>query len=316
MILITGGMGFIGMHTTRAFLDAGESVVATQHSARREPEIFKEEIGKRLTIERVDVAQGSELLDVVRKNRVTGIVHLVAPRLGALSPDAEFHLNIEGLLNVLEAGRLGEVKRVLVASSQSVYSGVPEGPFREDTPLPVASVNATETFKKTFEILISHYADRTEMDVVAVRIGGIYGPLYYSMFNLPSRYCHAAIKGVAPDFTGYPGGMPFSEDEGGDFCFVKDVARGIQLVQSADKLAHRVYNVGGGKLVKLGEIPAAVRQAIPSADAPVQEGRSPRGRTNTYLDISRARDDVGYEPEHDIQSGIATYLEWLREHPE
>jgi UDP-glucose 4-epimerase len=309
-------MGFIGMHTTRAFLDAGESVTVTQYSARREPEIFKEEIGKRVTIERVDVAQGSELLDVVRKNGVTGILHLVAPRLGALSPDAEFHLNLEGLLNVLEAGRLGGVKRVVVASSQSVYGGLSEGPFREDTPLPITSVNATETFKKTFEILISHYADRTDLDVVAVRIGGVYGPLYYSMFNLPSRYCHAAIKGVAPDFTGYPGGMPFSEDEGGDFCFVKDVARGIQLVQSADKLSHRVYNLGGGKQVKLGEIPAAVRRVIPSADAPVQEGRGPRGRSNTYLDISRARDDVGYEPKHDIQSGIAAYVEWLREHPE
>ncbi len=316
MILITGGMGFIGMHTARKFLDAGNDVVITQHSARREPEIFRDDIGKRLQIERADVARSAEVLDVVLKHSVTDIVHLVAPRLGALSPDAEFHLNLDGLINVLEAGRMGGVRRVLVASSQSVYGGLREGPFREDAPLPVTSTNSTETFKKCFEILALHYADRTKMDVVSMRIGGIYGPLYYSMFNLPSRYCHAAVKGTTPDFGNYPGGVPFSEDEGGDFCYVKDVAQGIQLLQASDNLSHRIYNLGGGQRVTLGEIPAAVRQVLPNADLPIQEGASGRGRTNSYADISRAAEDAGYAPEHDIRSGVAQYLEWLQTHAE
>ena len=62
MILITGGMGFIGMHTARKFLDAGNDVVITQHSARREPELFRDDIGSRLQIERTDVARSAEVL--------------------------------------------------------------------------------------------------------------------------------------------------------------------------------------------------------------------------------------------------------------
>jgi UDP-glucose 4-epimerase len=314
MILITGGMGFVGMHTARRFLDVGERVVITQHQASREPEIFKNDIGKALIVERVDITSSYDMLDVVRRHKVTDIVHLVAPRLGALSPAEEFRVNITGLLSVLEAARLGGVRRLQVASSQSVYTGLPEGPYREETPLPVVSANSTEAFKKTFEILTLHYADRTGLPVVLMRLGGIYGPLYYSMFNIPSRMCHAAIKGVPADFSGALG-TPYAEDDG-DFCYVKDCARGIQMLHAAEKLSHRVYNIGAGRGFKVGEIAAAVTKAAPGAQITVQPGRNPRGRANAYMDLTRTRAEVGYQPEYDIQRGVAEYIGWLRTHPE
>jgi len=101
MILIIGGMGFIGLHTARRFLDAGENVVITQFQTRREPDFIKDEIGKRVIVERLDVTSGNELMDIVRKHKVTGIVDLVAPALGALSPGEDFRVNMLGLINVL-----------------------------------------------------------------------------------------------------------------------------------------------------------------------------------------------------------------------
>jgi UDP-glucose 4-epimerase len=88
-----------------------------------------------------------------------------------------------------------------------------------------------------------HYASRTGMEVVSLRIGSPFGPLYHSLAAPSSRICHAAAKGVPVDFTGARRGAPHEEDEVGPF-YVKDCATAIQLLQMADKLSHRVYNIG------------------------------------------------------------------------
>src|SRR2546421_270689 len=85
VILITGGMGFIGLHTARRFLDAGEQVVITQFTTRREPDFIKDELGKRVFVERVDVTSHHDVTEVVRKHKVTGIIHLAVPALAALT---------------------------------------------------------------------------------------------------------------------------------------------------------------------------------------------------------------------------------------
>ena len=181
MILITGGLGFIGLHTARRFLDTGEQVVLTQYRVRREPDFIKNEIGKRAFIEALDVTAAHEVIDLVRRHKVTGIVHLAVPGLGALSAAEDYRVNVMGFLNILEAARLFGIGRVSLASSVAVYQSLPEGPFREDALLPVHSGNATETFKKALEILAFHYASRTNLEVIALRIGSPFGPLYHTL---------------------------------------------------------------------------------------------------------------------------------------
>ena len=89
MILITGGLGFIGLHTARRFLDVGEEVVLTHYRVRRKPDFIKGEIGKRAFIETLDVTASHDVIDLVRRHKVTGIVHLAVPGLGALSAAEE-----------------------------------------------------------------------------------------------------------------------------------------------------------------------------------------------------------------------------------
>jgi len=153
MILITGGLGFIGLHTAKRFLDAGEKVVLTHYRVRREPDFIKAEIGKSVFIEPLDVTSAHDAIDLARKHKVTGIVHLAVPGLNALSAADDYRVNVTGWLNILEAGRLCDARRISLASSIAVYAGLPAGPFREDMLLPVNSGNATETFKKALEIL-------------------------------------------------------------------------------------------------------------------------------------------------------------------
>jgi len=311
MILVTGGLGLIGLHTARCLLDMGEDVVLTQYRVRREPDFLVSELGRRAFAEQLDVQDQERLLAIGRAYPITGVAHLAAPGLGALGPKEEFDTNVRGLLNVLEAARVWGVRRLLLASSIAVYAGLARGPFREDQPLRMSGGNPTETYKKTFEILGQHYGQRAGIDVVVARIGGVYGPLDHNLFNPVTRFLHIALKGTPSPWPG-----ELFEEDANDHCHVRDVARGIALLQTAGHLSHRVYNVSSGRATSNGEIAAVVRRYAPEAKLPLAPGRGPSYRPEPAMDISRIAADTGYEPQFNLESAVADYVEWLSTHPE
>jgi len=315
MILVIGGMGFIGLNTTLRFLEVGQRVVISQHSARRVPDVLKTEIGARVLVAQMDVTNPYEVFDVVRRHQVESIVNLMAPPARSLSTQADYHLYTAGLQNVLEAGRTFGLRRVSLGSSVGVYGGIPVGPYREDTPLPVTSPTQVSAFKKGMEMHAHFYAVQTKIDVVALRIGSIYGPLYYSMHNPISRMCHGAARNTEADFSDRPDGKIFEDDQA-DWTYVKDLARGIQQVHMAPKLAHRVYNLASGRASSNREAFEAVRKAVPGARcSALKPGKTPGGATNPATDLTRAA-EVGYKPEHTLESGVAAYIEWLNTNPQ
>src|SRR4029453_19661654 len=139
MILIVGGMGFIGLNTALRFLEVGQRVVLSQHGAGPAPDVLKSEIGGRAQIAQMDVTNPYEVFEVVRKNQVESIVNLMAPPARSLSTQSDYHLYTAGLQNVLEAARTFGLRRVSLGSSVGVYGGVPPGPSRGGTPLPINS---------------------------------------------------------------------------------------------------------------------------------------------------------------------------------
>lgn len=314
MILIIGGMGFIGLNTALRFLEVGERIVISQHSARRVPDVLTSEIGTRVLVAQMDVTNPYEVFDVVRRHQVDSIVNLMAPPARSLSTGADYHLYTAGLQNVLEAGRTFGLRRVSLGSSVGVYGGIPAGPYREDTPLPVMSPTQVSAFKKGMEMHAHFYAAQTKIDVVALRIGSIYGPLYYSMHNPISRMCHGAVRNTEPDFRDRPDGKIFEDDQA-DWTYVKDVARGIQQVHMASKLSHRVYNLASGRASSNRDAFEAVRKAAPGARcSALKPGKTPGGPTNPATDLTRAA-EVGYKPEYSLETGIAAYIEWLKNNP-
>lgn len=318
MILITGGMGFIGLHTARAFIDAGEEVVLMHFRTWRLPDFLQTEVGTRLHAlyaEPVDLVRGLALLDVLRKHHVTGIVHLAAPAALGPDPAEQYWSATQGLVNVLEAARQQGVARVSVASSVAVYHGSGAGPWREDRPLPVESDSYTSAMKKAIEILALHFADRTALDVRVLRLATIYGPLYRSMSNLPSRLCHAAVSGTQPDLDSRGARTPYAEDTV-DLLYVRDCASAITLLHRAAHLRHRVYNVGAGRAVTNGAIAEAVRRAVPGAAVTLPSHAPHADAPDAYMDVARLREDTGYASEYGVERGIAEYVAWLRDHPQ
>ena len=185
--------------------------------------------------------------------------------------------------------------------------------FHEDDPLPVDSRTMVEAFKKAMETHAFYYASRASLSVVSLRIGSIYGPLYYSMYNPASRMCHAALKGEEPDFSDRPNGTLMDADAS-DWTYVKDAARGIQLLCTADTLNHHIYNIGSGRATNNRQTFNAVCDVI--LEAPLLSLGGWRYRPQPSLDISRIAVDTGYEPQYDIKAGIREYIDWLRDNPQ
>jgi UDP-glucose 4-epimerase len=313
VILITGGLGFIGLHTARAILDLGDSVVLTRYRSSNVPEFLQDEVGKRVFIEPIDLNSPYDLIDILRKHHVTGICDLFVPRRGTLTPGEDYRVKMEGFLHVLEAARICDVPRVSHASSVAVYGSVGEGPLIETIPLPMTSRSDTEAYKKSEEILGYHYGRLTGIDTVFLRIGGIYGPLYNRENRVNTRMIKAAMTNTSANYEGVPGGAPYEENET-DATYVRDCARGIALLTLASKLPQHAYNIGGGQRVTNRDLANAVKKSYPNAELNLQPGRRGGGGGES-MDLTAIRRDVGYEPQYDLERGVTEWIEWLKTHP-
>jgi UDP-glucose 4-epimerase len=313
MILITGGMGFIGMHVAKALASEDDVVITYNRSLRGEAEL-RALVGAPVGTVQLDVANPYSMARALAQHRPSSIVHLAVPGLGAMPPAEESLVNVQGLMNVLELAHSAGIERVTVASSLAVYSGLSGGPYREDRDLPVNSPTATSAMKKTEEILALHFADRTGLDLRLARIGVTYGPLYHTLANPAGRLTHLAVKKSLPSNRSVSW-SPAQLLGGMDLIHVSDCARAIAVLHQAPTTRHRVYNVGGGTSVSADDLLAAVQAAVPDAALP-DELRDTGIRENSdgFMDISRARAEFGIEPKHDIASGVAQYADWLRDH--
>jgi UDP-glucose 4-epimerase len=246
MILITGGLGFVGSHTARALLDLGERCVLVQRREPLLPDFLAAEPRSRLVAERADVTDLAALLAIGRRHQVTGIVHLAGSvpwPPGADQPVAGARKAIGSLLNVLQAAAEWQLPRVGIASTIGVYGGLEaQGRLREDLPLPMTAFHPIPAFKKIGELLGDYLAGATGIEVISYRISP-WGPggNPASPFSAVPQLVHAAARGTGPDFSALR--RPAYAGDGFDMCYVKDCARAIALLQTAPRLRHRTYNV-------------------------------------------------------------------------
>ena len=314
MILITGGLGSIGSHTARALLDLGESVVLTAHRSTRLPEYLADEPDGRVVVEPLDTTDEAAFLDIGKRHEITGIVHLAAAPYNLPDPVEYLRADSLGLLNALKAATVWRVRRFSVASTIGAYAGVDEVPWREDAPLPVVAPHQIHVFKKTAELFAALAGDSAGFDTVSLRIGTIWGPLGLPdspFFALP-RLLSAAVWGEDPDLT--PPRPPAYAEDATDLCYVKDCGRAIALLMLAERLNHRIYNISSGRLVQFSEVVDAINAAVPAANITLPKGRNPDRPPDNYLDITRLREDTGFQPEYDVERGVPDYVDWLRNH--
>jgi UDP-glucose 4-epimerase len=312
MILITGGLGFIGSHTVQAFLDAGEECVLVQRSRTDVP---PGRFDAPVAVEQADATDLDALFAIGRRRPITGIVHLAGSMPWPPGSDPVVQAaqrSLSSLFNIMQAAQEWGVTRVALASTIGVYAGAREpfeGPLTEDLPLSMRSPHLIPTFKKVGELLGGHLSDATGIEVVNLRISGTWGPLGHSpdpFFPAP-QLIHAAALGQAPDLSGVSGRM--HAEDSLDLCYVKDTGRAIALLQLADHLNHRTYNVASGRATTNAEVCAAIRQVVPDANVELPAGGETR---QAWLDITRLQEDTGYEPAWTLEQAAADYIAWLQ----
>ncbi|MEH7303808.1 NAD-dependent epimerase/dehydratase family protein [Neobacillus drentensis] len=303
-ILVSGGMGFLGTTLVRMLRERGETVVSYD---RRGLENNKD---RQLMYIQGDLMDLPLLIETIRKYEVHGIIHTAAISHPYFSRDIPYQTvmtNAVGTTNVFEAARLNGVKRVVNFSSECAYGNNQELEFiNEDAQLnPTTPYGATKVFT---EKLARVYSELYRMEIPSLRPGWIYGPGQFMQC-----YMKTLIRNAID-------GVPTMEEKGIEYRFqyvhVTDVAAAsIQaLTVQPNKLRYGVYNITGGTQISYAELVDNIKELFPEAVIDIGPGTIDVLDQNAKFDITRAVEDLGYQPQVLLKQGITEYVEWLENH--
>jgi nucleoside-diphosphate-sugar epimerase len=305
MILVTGGLGMIGVHTARALADLGHEVVVTANRRTEVPSF----LAGRVTVESLDVTDRDAFLALAGRHDISDIVHLAG---GIPDKDAVcfFRTETTGLLNALEAARTWGVRRFAVASSLGVYIGRTETRWHEELALPTAELpHLIIAFKKAVEPLTTHGLQGSGVQPVVLRIGTVWGPLVdpeSPFFHIPP-YINAVLRGDEP--------RPLHADDGFDCCYAPDAGRAIALLMTAETLRHDTYNVSSGRPATNREFADTLQSIAPGLRPGLLPGRQAGPGDDPYLDTTRLTRDTGFAPAFEVATAVADYVAWRAGNP-
>jgi UDP-glucose 4-epimerase len=307
-VLVTGGTGFIGSSVAADLLEHGHDVVAYDLST--DPRILEKlDVADDVTIRRGDVTDSTDVIRAVKETGATHIVHLAAllTNTARENPRAALDVNVQGTNNVFEAARTlsEQVERVAWASSAAIYA--PPNNYEswvteDDLVYPETLYGATKEYN---EHQARVYNEDYDVSLVGLRPTVAYGP-----------YRETGGSAFLANIIEKPAlGESFSVEYGDqriDWQYVTDIAQGFRKAAFApeDDLTQNIYNIRG-ELATIREAAETVRTTLPNADIEVSnEGKLPWTHT---LDMTKAEEDLGYEPEYDCETGFREYINTLRE---
>ena len=313
-VLVTGAGGFVGSWLTHALVEAGADVHVV---LRDQPAVSNFSL---LGVEsRVGVVLGSiadyDLVQrVFNEKEIDSCFHLAAQAIvGAAnrSPLSTFESNIKGTWNVLEAARTtSSVQRLVVASSDKAYGPQERLPYTEDAPL--LGRSPYEASKSCADLLSASYFHTYGTPVTVTRCANIYGGGDVNMSRLVPGTIRAALEGRRPVIRS--DGSPVR-----DYLHVDDVVDAYLVLGEAtgrEGVAGKAYNFGTNNPVSVLDLVSMILAAAGSDLQPDVQGKgSLVGEIDRqYIDASRARQELGWEPSVSLDHGLARTVEWYREH--
>lgn len=293
-IIVTGGLGFIGSHIVEHLADDNEVTILDDGSTGK-PDNVKHLRSQGLTtlegsIARMDLAKVFE-----GKDYVFHLAALPSVERSIKDPRESHEANLTGTLNVLLAAHRAGIKKVVFASSSSVYGDTPELLKSETMPLNPLSPYAVT--KAAGELYCKVFGEIYGLKTVSLRYFNVFGPRQdpdspYSAV-IP-RFIRAMINDERP--VVYGDGM-----QSRDFTFVRHVAAASVLACESD--ATGVFNVACGRRITINELVEMINEALGKGIKPVYVGRKPGDIMHSMADISRAK-VFGYVPESDFKEEL------------
>jgi len=314
-VLITGGTGVNGAATARLLLAEGVRPVLLDN--RMDLSLIAD-IKKDVDLVEGDVLDPQGLEKVVTDYQVTHIAHLAALMPGPAESDPRLavKVGVDGMVNILEVARAHKISRIVFTSSKAAYGeflgefGDPQFiPVKEEHPKRPADLYGV--IKVCCETLGDYYRERYGVEFVILRFSTIYGPGKEARHGAYSFYGRLIEKAMASEEIVLPAGR----DQLNDTVYVGDVARSILLALKAKGLRQWVFNIGSGKGSTPREFVTVLKRIFPGAKIEIGPGPSRLGRAKQsycIFDITAARDQLGYRPTYDVESGVRDYIETIR----
>ncbi|MDE1853998.1 MAG: NAD(P)-dependent oxidoreductase [Thaumarchaeota archaeon] len=315
--LVTGGTGQIGTFLCEELVNGGHNVVCYDFKPNMD-NISR--IPKRLTVEAADVTDTSDLLQVIRKNSIDHIVHLAALVLldSMKHPAKAYQVNIIGTNNVMEAARLLDVKKVVFASSVSVYGALKpkrEGIADEDD-IPNPPSDPYSTSKIADELMGKYYREAYGMDINCMRITAAWGPGRYwgytGRFNDFVRMASLGEDAVFPADFAYKG-------EKLRWMYVRDVGYCFSYVSELPRTKGYLYNLGLDSPFNHRDVTEALRDILPEGrlelkelDEPTKMSSTVAGPNGLDVDCTRLYDELGFRPRFDLRRALRDMVEFER----
>jgi len=305
--LVTGGGGFIGSHLAEALLKKGHEVRVLDNfsTGKRENLTFGNHTS---SLEIVDGDIRDLALCQKAMEGVDFVFHqaaLPSVQRSVEDPLGSHSVNVGGTLNVLLAARDAKVKRVMYASSSSIYGDTPTLPKREDmSPTPLSPYALQ---KYTGEQYCRLFSQLYGLETVSLRYFNIFGPRQdpNSVYSaVIPRFIDALLHRRSPIVYG-------DGEQSRDFTYIDNVVQANVLAMSAERLQGEVVNIACGQRISLNQLLGFLKQWIPSERPAVYEEARSGDVRHSLADISRAKERLRYEPAAGIEMGLKRTVEFF-----
>lgn len=334
-ILVTGTAGFIGSFLTEALIRQGHQVygidsindyysVDLKKSRLLKDGIKNPVYGKEISsvllpgyrFMQTDLCDSVLMDRIFSGNQFDCVVNLAAQagvRYSLVNPEAYIHSNISGFIKILELCRQYQCKRLVYASSSSVYGNSQEVPFRESERVdhPISIYAAT---KKSNELMAFTYSHLYQIQTIGLRFFTVYGP-YGRPDMAPILFADSIRKNeIIRIFN--------QGDLSRDFTYIDDIIAGLtKIINHPDKAREDVpgvpavvYNIGHGSPVRLMDFIHLLEENIGQEARKEYVGMQPGDVYQTWADTQKLSEDFQYVPSTSLEEGIRKFIDWYKQY--
>lgn len=311
-VLVTGAAGFIGSHLVDKLLAQEYRVLAIDDfNDFYNPALKRKNIWTHLRNPAYKLLEGDiRDLDFLEASfagdKIDAVVHLAAR--GGVRPSLEQpvlyqEVNVAGTQNIFECCRNFKVKKCVFASSSSVYGLNAKVPFSEDDPIfrPVSPYAAT---KAAGEMLAHVYSHLYDFQILCLRFFTVYGPR-----QRPDLAIHKFTRLISEGKA-----IPVFGDGTSrrDYTYIDDIIAGVMGALAYDKSSYEVINLGNSATVPLNKLIAVLEAALGKPAKINRLPEQPGDVPQTFADIAKARELLGFRPSTPFEEGIGKFVEWYQ----
>ena len=311
-IMITGGAGFIGSTLADRLLTEEHNVIVLDNfndfysPALKEKNVSKNVENPKYKLYRGDICDEDLTENIFANNKIDVVVHIAARagvRPSLENPMEYFKTNVDGTVNILEKMKKFGVKKMVFASSSSVYGNCKAAKFSEDLKVtePISPYAAT---KLACEEILYTYSKLYNIKTVALRFFTVYGPR-----QRPDLAIRKFIELIEQnkEIPVYGDGSSMR-----DYTYIEDIINGVTSAIKYDKTPYEIINLGGGSPITLSNMILTIEKVMgktaKKSYLPMQAGDVDK----TVSDITKANKLLDYKPKTTFEEGIRKFIEWRK----